>query len=141
MTRKEQTEILDDKIEANKRQYDLDRINSEISAYSSGNLPKYKYLINKGLGYKPDPLEQAKFEYSPLSKVFTDGLTKEDGSKKIGLFKQLKNIEDKFAEANGGNKLVNILNKYDEYKTINNFKKELIDKSILHINGVKNSIM
>ena len=141
MTRKEQTKILDDKIEANKRQYDLDRINAEISAYSSGDLPKYKYLIKKGLGYRPDAFEQAKFEHSPLGKVFTDGLTKKDGSKEIELFKQLKNIEDNFAEANDDNKLVNILNKYDEYKTINNFKKELTDKSILNINGVKNSII
>ena len=43
MTGNEQTKILDNKIEASKRQYDLDRINAEISAYSSGNLPKYKF--------------------------------------------------------------------------------------------------
>ena len=42
MTRKEQIKILDDEIEANKRRYDLDRINAEISAYSSGDLPKYE---------------------------------------------------------------------------------------------------
>ena len=30
MTRKEQNKILDDKIEANKTQYDLDRTNAEI---------------------------------------------------------------------------------------------------------------
>ena len=41
MTRKEQIKILNNKIEANKRQYDLDRINAEISAYSSGDLPKF----------------------------------------------------------------------------------------------------
>ena len=29
MTRKEQIKILDDKIETNKRQYDLDRINAD----------------------------------------------------------------------------------------------------------------
>ena len=33
MTCKKQVKILNDKIEANKRQYDLDRINAEISAY------------------------------------------------------------------------------------------------------------
>ena len=44
MTRKEQVKILDDKIKANERQYDLDRINPEISAYSNGDLPKYEYL-------------------------------------------------------------------------------------------------
>ena len=41
MTRKEQVKILDYKIKAIERQYNLDRINAEISAYSSGDLPKY----------------------------------------------------------------------------------------------------
>ena len=94
MTRKEQVKILDDKINANKRQYDLDKINAEISAYSSGDLPKYEYLTKKDLGYKPDAFEQAKFEYSPIGKKFTDGLAEEDKSRKVGLFKRLKNIED-----------------------------------------------
>ena len=93
MTRKDQIKILSDKIEANKRQYDLDRTNAEISTYSSGDLSKYEYLTNNNLGYKPDAFEQAKFEYSPLSKVFTDGLNKSD--RKEGLLKRLKNIEDK----------------------------------------------
>ena len=35
MTRKEQNKILNDKINANKRQYELDRTNAEIPAYSS----------------------------------------------------------------------------------------------------------
>ena len=93
MTRKEQIKILDNKIKANNAQYDLDRMNAEISAYSSGDLPKYEYLTKKDLGYKPDAFEQAKFEYSPLGKVFTDGLDKSD--KNEGLLKRLKNIEDK----------------------------------------------
>ena len=49
MTRKEQVKILDDKIKANNAQYDLDRMNAEISAYSSGDLPKYKYLTKKDI--------------------------------------------------------------------------------------------
>ena len=93
MTRKEQIKILDDKIKANNAQYDLDRMNAEISAYSSGDLPKYEYLTKKDLGYKPDLFEQAKFEYSPLHKVFTDGLDKSDRNE--GLLKRLKNIEDR----------------------------------------------
>ena len=92
MTRKEQIKILEDKTEANKRQYDLDRTNAEILAYSSGDLPKYEYLTKKDLGYKPDAVEIVKFEYSPLGKVFTDGLDKSD--KKVGIFQRLKNIED-----------------------------------------------
>ena len=93
MTRKEQIKILDNKIKANNAKYDLDRMNAEIPAYSSGDLPKYEYLTKKDLGYKPDAFEQAKFEYSPLGKVFTDGLDQSD--KKEDLLKRLKNIENK----------------------------------------------
>ena len=93
MTRKEQNKILDDKIKANNAQYNLDRMNAEISAYSSGDLPKCEYLTKKDLNYKPNAFEQAKFEYSPLGKVFIDGLDKFD--EKEGLLKRLKNIENK----------------------------------------------
>ena len=128
MTRKEQNKILDNKIKANNAQFDLDRMNAEISAYSSSDLPKYEYLTKKDLGYKPDAFEQAKFEYSPLGKVFTDGLDKSD--KNEGLLKRLKNIEDK-----SNNQLLTIKdllrpaikaknngNVSDEYKTIQDFK-------------------
>ena len=91
MTRKEQVNILDDKIKANNAQYNLDRMNAEISAGSSGDLPKYKYLTKKKLGYKPDAFEQAKFEYLPLGKVFTDGLDKSE--KNEGLLKRLKKLK------------------------------------------------
>ena len=142
MTRKEQVKILDDKIEANNAQYNLDRMNVEISAYSSGDLPKYEYLTTKDLNYKPNAFEQAKFEYSPLSKVFIDGLDKSD--RKEGLLKKFKNIEDK-----SNNQLLALrdINRpairgrngddNDEYKKIQNFKKELIDKNILRKNGSK----
>ena len=76
MTRKDQIKILDDKIKANNAQYDLDRRNAEISAYSSGDLPKYEYLTKKDLGYKPDAVEKVKFEYSLIGKVLTDGLSR-----------------------------------------------------------------
>ena len=49
MTRKDQIKVLDDKIKANNVQYDLDRMHAEISAYSSGDLPKYEYLTKKDL--------------------------------------------------------------------------------------------
>ena len=93
MACKEQNKILDDKIKAKNAQYNLDRMNAEISAYSSGDLHKYKYLTKQDLGYKPDAFEKAEFEYSPLGKVFTDGLNKSD--KNEGLLKRLKNIESK----------------------------------------------
>ena len=90
MTKFDQIKILDNKIKANKAQYMLDRKNAEISAKSSGELDKYKYLTGEDLGYKPDALTQAKFEYSPLGKTLTFGSTKED--KKEGLLKRLANI-------------------------------------------------
>ena len=92
MTKFDQVKILDNKIKANKAQYMLDRKNAEISAKSSGNLDKYKYLTDEDLGYKPDALMQAKFEYSPLGKVFMAGLDKSD--KTEGLLKTLKNVEN-----------------------------------------------
>ena len=107
MTRKEQN-ILNDKIEANNAQYNLDRMNAEISAYSSSDLPKYEYLTKKDFGYKPYAVEKVKFEYSPIGKVFTDGLAKEDKSKKAGLFKRLKNIEDNLVEVDDNNNKVGI---------------------------------
>ena len=56
--------ILDDKIKANKAQYHLDREAAKISALSSGELEKYEYLTGEDLGYKPDIIQKAKFEYS-----------------------------------------------------------------------------
>ena len=94
MTRKEQIKILNDKIKANNAQYDLDRINGGISAYSNGDLDKYEFLTKQDLKYKPDALGQAKFTYSPLGKVFNDGLNKKDNTKKVGILQRLKNIED-----------------------------------------------
>ena len=123
-------------------------MNAEISAYSSGHLPKYKYLTKKDLNYKPNAFEQAKFEYSPLGKAFIDGLDKSD--RKEGLLKKIKNIEDK-----SNNQLLALrdINRPairgrngdddddndddDEYKKNQNFKKELIDKNILHKDGSK----
>ena len=47
------------------------------------------------MGYKPSVIEQAKFDYSPLGKIFTKGLDKDDkDDEKEGLFKRMNNIED-----------------------------------------------
>ena len=78
MTLTEQVKILDDKIKANKAQYDLDRETAKISALSSGELEKFEYLTGEDLGCKPDVIQKAKFEYSPLGKVFNKGLDESD---------------------------------------------------------------
>ena len=66
MTRKEQIKILDNKIESNSNQYKINRLNAEISAFSSGDLNKYEFLTKKDLKYKPNVLDKARFEFSPL---------------------------------------------------------------------------
>ena len=74
----------------NESQYDLDRKAAEISALSSKNLDKYELPTDKDLNLKPSTVEQTKFEYSPLGRIFNKGVSEED--KKEGLFKRLKNI-------------------------------------------------
>ena len=66
-------------------------------------------MTGADLGYKPGVIEQTKFEYSPLTKVFNKGLEKE--GEKEGLLKILKNIEGK-----------------NENKKIKGKKKQLLKK-------------
>ena len=102
MTISEQVKILDNKTSANKAQYNLNRQAAGICALSSGELEKYEYLTGQDLGYKPNVVQKAKFEYSPLGQVFNKGLDTSD--KKEGLLKRLKNIENqsKIAEKKQG---------------------------------------
>ena len=88
MTLTEQVKILDDKVRANKAQYDLDIQGAKISALSSGELEKYEYLTGENLGYKPYVVQKAKFEYSPLGQVFNKGLDTSD--KKRRTFRETK---------------------------------------------------
>ena len=60
MTLTEQVKILDDKIKANKVQYDLEREAAKTSALSSGELEKYEYLTGEDLEYKPDVIQKTK---------------------------------------------------------------------------------
>ena len=80
----------------NEAQYDLDRKAAKISALSSNNLDKYEYLTGEDLGLKPSNIEQTKFEYSPLGKIFNKGLSEDDQEE--GLLKRLENIKDKNEE-------------------------------------------
>ena len=88
----DQIKLLDRNIMKNEAQYDLDRKAAKISALSSNNLDKYEYLTSEDLHLKPSTIEQAKFEYSPLGKIFNTELSEDD--KKEGLFKRLENIKD-----------------------------------------------
>ena len=104
MTRKEQNKILDDKTESNINQYKVDRLNAEISAFSSGDLNKCEFLTRKDLKYKPNALDKARFEFSPLGKTFSTGLDKTaQGYQEEGVIKLLKDIRDGLRD--GVNKL------------------------------------
>ena len=70
MTIADQIKILDRNIMQNEELYDLDRKAAKISALSSNDLDKYEYLTGEYLGLKPSTIEQTKFEYSPLGRIF-----------------------------------------------------------------------
>ena len=98
MTRKEQNKILDAKIESNVNQYKVDRLNAEISAFSSGDLNKYEFLKRIDLKYKPNALDKARFEFSPLGRAFNEGLDKTISNyQEEGVIKLLKEIRDNLA--------------------------------------------
>ena len=107
-----------------KAQYDLDRKAAKISALSCDNLDKYEYLTGEDLGLKSSTVEQAKFEYSPLGKIFNKGLDK-DKDKKEGLLKRLKTIEGKIK---GENKKVSEPIKNEEQLEVLKDESTVVDK-------------
>ena len=109
MTITDQIKILDKEIMQNEAQYDLDRKTVKISALSSNKSDKYEYLTGEEFGLKPNTIEQARFEYSPLGKIFNKDLSQDD--QKEGLSKRLKNIE------NAQKGLINDNNKPDSVKS------------------------
>ena len=105
----------------NEAQYDLDRKTAKISALSSNNLDKYEYLTGEDLGLKPSNIEQTKFEYPPLGKISSKGLSEDD--KKEGLFKGSENIKNKNekqlqAIKHQGEKQLKKLKNIEESKTL-----------------------
>ena len=81
--------------------------------------------MTSNLGCRPDVIQKAKFEYSPLGKVFDKGLDESD--KKEGLLKRLKNIESKNEQQldaikDQGKKQLQILakktNQVDDFKNV-----------------------
>ena len=65
--------ILHDK---SKAKHDWDREVAKLSL-SFGELEKYEYLAGEDLGYKPQAVDQVKFEYFPLIRFLIKGQMKE----------------------------------------------------------------
>ena len=72
---------INDQIRDEKLQYGINRETAKISALSSGKIHKYEYLTGEDIlpSNQQQVIEQVKFTYSPLGKVFE---------------KQIKIIED-----------------------------------------------
>ena len=110
MSRKEQIKVLNDKINANKADFNFNRQTAKVSALATGNLDKYEYLTGEETNYRSNPVEQKRFEYSPLGKVFNKGLTNTKDSTDDGVLKRL----DKIGEKN--KKLLKLFGADDENK-------------------------
>ena len=107
----------------------IDRLNAEMSAFSSGDLNKYEFLTRKDLKYKPNALDKARFEFSPLGKVFSTGLDKTvQGYQEEGVIKLLKDIRDGLRGGRNDNDDDN-----DDDNDVN-------DKTFDLLNKLKNSI-
>ena len=139
MTAKDQLNILDRKIKQKNTDYDLYRQNAEISALSSGDLDKYEYITKQYLNSKPDPLQKAKFVYSPFGQVFNKGLDKD--KKQEGLLKRIKNLEDTadnqlLVIEDQGNRQLDLNDKiririgFNSNKRLRKLEKEIKDKEL-----------
>ena len=60
------------RLEIKKLQYNINREAAKISALSSGKIRKYEYLTGEDIlpSNQQQIIEQARFAYSPLGKVF-----------------------------------------------------------------------
>ena len=63
---------INDQIRDEKLQYDINREAAKISALSSGKIHKYEYLTGEEIlpSNQQQIIEQAKFTYCPLGKLF-----------------------------------------------------------------------
>ena len=84
---------IEDQIKVETLQYDINRAAAKISTLSSGKIDKYEYLTGEEIlsSNQTQIIQQAKFTYSPLGKVFEKQIkTIEDQGKK-----QVKAIQEK----------------------------------------------
>ena len=109
----------------------LDRKIKQNEARPSKNFDKVECLT-EDLGLQPSTVEQAKFDISPLGKIFNKGLSEED--KKEGILKRLENIKDKNDE------LLNTINRTNKASKskINNQSKKLVYNTAHSFSKLKN---
>ena len=78
MTKTEQDKILEDRIKSNIANFTLNRQTAIVSAFSSGDFDKYEYLTCIDLALKPNSLQKAGFEHTPLGNLLDKKLNDDD---------------------------------------------------------------
>ena len=74
MTKIDQNKILENKIKANAFDFNLNRQSAIVSALADGNFDKCEYLTRIDLALKPNSLQKARFEHSPLGNLLNKKL-------------------------------------------------------------------
>ena len=90
---------IEDQIKDEKVQYDINREAVKISALSSGKIDKYEYLTGEEIlpSNQQRIIQQAKFNYSPLGKVFEKQMKtiKDQGKKQVKVIQDNKQLINK----------------------------------------------
>ena len=81
-------------------------------------MDKYEYLNGEDLGLKPSIVEQARFEYSPLGKIFNKGLGDYNYDNSFAFYKFYRDFQN-FKDRSLESKYSDIS---DFYKTLSEFK-------------------
>ena len=129
---------IDDKIRHEKVQYDINRRAAKISTLSSDKVDKYEFLTVEEILSSDQSriIEQAKFTYSPLGKLFEKQIkTIEDqGIKQVEALNSLKPKENQELEPIEGRfpkkkRSIEIKNQIDE---IRKWKQKIKQKDLKH---------
>ena len=94
MTKIDQNKILENKIKANTFDFNLNRQSAIVSALADGNFDKYEYLTRIDLALKPNSLQKARFEHSPLGNLLSKKLIVSGDSNNVGDKKDDGKIND-----------------------------------------------
>ena len=118
---------IEDQIKDEKLQYDINSEAAKMSALSSGKIDKYEYLTGEEIlpSNQRQLVEQAKFTYSPLGKVFEKQIKtiKNQGEKQVDALESLKpfdkelpSVKDFIPIENLNPEIVNEIKRIEEEK-------------------------
>ena len=115
-------------------------MNAEISAFSSSDLNKYEFLKRIDLNYKPNALDKARFEFSPLGQTFNTGLDKKELINAYESELDKLNYEHNQKVKEISNELNNKGISINKLNTLNNEYKQIIKELENKLNNEKISL-